>query len=624
MKKIFLLLTITALAVLTIKAQTNVTGTVTGEDGVPMPGVTVQVEGTTIATMTDPDGKYSIEVPEGSNFLFFSYVGMETQEIEVTGEVVNVIMKLGDCELEEVVVMAYGTGNYSRSRSRPKRTRNRSRRNKGIKIRGASSTTNSVINYNNPVIHNTEEYDNINENEFKNAKENPLSTLSIDVDNASYSNVRRFLTGNQLPPNDAVRIEEMINYFNYDYPDPKGENPFSFITEMSDCPWKEGNKLIHVGIQGKKINYKKLKPSNFVFLIDVSGSMSSHNKLPLLKKAFKMFLNELDDKDRISIVVYASASGQVLSSTPASDKQKIKNAINNLNSGGSTAGGAGIKLAYKIAKKNFIEGGNNRVILATDGDFNVGVSSTGSLVDLIKEKSKDDIYLSILGFGMGNYKDGRMEQISNAGNGNYFYIDNIKEAEKVFVKEMRANMFTIAKDVKIQIEFNPTKVKSYRLIGYENRILNKEDFNDDKKDAGELGAGHTVTALYEIIPPGSSVETRKSDELKYQENMIKETALKSNEVMTLKFRYKPPKDDKSILIEHPVIDNQTKLNKTSNNFRFSASVAAFGMILRKSKFRENADYKMVKELAENSKGKDPNGYRDEFVRLIGIAELLVE
>ena len=469
---------------------------------------------------------------------------------------------------------------------------------------------------------NTEEYDKIVENEFLDAKSNPLSTFSIDVDNAAYSNVRRMLNYNQMPDKGAVRIEEMINYFDYDYPDPTGKHPFSFNTEISDCPWNKDNKIIHIGLQGKKLNYNDLKPSNLVFLLDVSGSMEDVNKLPLLRKSFKLLLDELSQEDKVSIVVYAGAAGLILPPTPASEKKKIIKALDDLQAGGSTAGGQGILLAYKTAKEALIENGNNRVILATDGDFNVGTSSTSSLVDLIEEKRKDNIYLTILGFGMGNYKDGRMEQISNAGNGNYFYIDNIKEAEKVFVKEMRANMFTIAKDVKIQIEFNPAHVKAYRLIGYENRIMAKEDFDDDTKDAGELGAGHTVTALYEIVPANSDWNVRTADNLKYQTTKLNDNAKNSKEIMTIKFRYKPPKSDKSIKIEHAITNTLTKLNATTNNFRFSAAVAGFGMLLRDSKFKGNVTYKMVKDLANNAKGKDENGYRTEFISLVKTAELL--
>ena len=468
----------------------------------------------------------------------------------------------------------------------------------------------------------TEEYDRIYENEFKDASQNPLSTFSIDVDNASYSNVRRFINSSNLPPKDAVRIEEMINYFTYDYPQPKEEYPFSVITEISTCPWNRQNKLVHIGLQGKSLNYKELKACNLVFLIDASGSMSDNTKLPLLKKAFRLLLDELNVEDQIAIVAYAGAAGLVLPSTPATKKEQIWEAFNQLKAGGSTAGGAGIQLAYKVAKENLIQGGNNRVILATDGDFNVGVSSTGDLIRLIEEKRKDDIYLTILGFGMGNYKDGRMEQISNAGNGNYFYIDNIKEAKKVFVTEMRANLFTIAKDVKIQIEFNPAKVKGYRLVGYENRLMANEDFSDDRKDAGELGAGHTVTALYEIIPAGSAQKIRTTDSLKYQETRVKQEASTGNEIMTVKLRYKLPKEEVSKLIEKPVIDEQIPIEKSSNNFRFSAAVAGFGMILRDSKFKGNLTYKDIIKLAQKSKGQDKNGYRAEFIGLIETCDLL--
>ncbi len=468
----------------------------------------------------------------------------------------------------------------------------------------------------------TEEYDRIYENVFKAVTQEPLSTFSIDVDTASYANLRRYINYGQLPPKDAVRIEEMINYFNYDYPSPKDEHPFSIITEMSRCPWNSENRLIHIGLQGKQIDYNNLKPCNLVFLIDSSGSMSSPNKLPLLKQSLKLLLDELNDKDRIAIVAYASAAGLVLPSTPAHKKEVILDALDRLNAGGSTAGGAGVRLAYKVAKENLIKGGNNRVILSTDGDFNVGVSSTGNLVRLIEEKRKDDIYLTICGFGMGNYKDGRMEQISNAGNGNYFYIDNIREAKKVFVTEMRANMFTIAKDVKIQIEFNPQKVKAYRLIGYENRILAKEDFNNDKKDAGELGAGHTVTALYEIIPTGSKQTLHGVDPLKYQETKIKSNTTSSNEIMTVKFRYKPPKENKSRLIVVPVVDNNIALSRTSDNFKFSAAVAGFGMLIRDSKFKNDLTYKDIIALAKNSRGDDANGYRTELIGLMESCSLL--
>ena len=471
--------------------------------------------------------------------------------------------------------------------------------------------------------YNTEEYDRIYENSFKTVVQNPLSTFSIDVDNAAYSNLRRFLNHNQLPPKDAVRIEEMINYFNYDYPQPEGQHPFSFTNEVAPCPWNSAHKLVHIGIQGKSLDYENLKSSNLVFLIDASGSMGSSNKLPLLKKSLKLLLNELNDNDRVAIVAYAGSAGLVLPSTKASKKATILNALDRIESGGSTAGGEGIRLAYKIAKENFMGNGNNRVVLATDGDFNIGVSSTSELVRLIEDKCKDDIYLTICGFGMGNYKDGRMEQISNAGNGNYFYIDNIKEAQKVFSKEMRANMFTIAKDVKIQIEFNPNQVKGYRLIGYENRVMNDEDFNDDEKDAGELGAGHTVTALYEIIPHNSEEQIKTHDDLKYQKTTATSDS-KSNEMLTIKFRYKQPKADESILISHTISDGELALKDASNNFKFSAAVTGFGLLLRDSKYKGNTTYNMIKSLAKQGLGDDVNGYRQEFVNLVETASLLSE
>ncbi|MEM8969960.1 MAG: VWA domain-containing protein [Bacteroidota bacterium] len=431
---------------------------------------------------------------------------------------------------------------------------------------------------------NTEEYDRIYENDFVAVWDNPLSTFSIDVDNASYSNVRRFLTQyHELPPPDAVRIEELINYFSYDYPQPRGEHPFALVTEVAQCPWNPEHQLLHLGIQGKSLDYEQLSPSNLVFLVDVSGSMDELNKLPLVQKSLRLLINALQPTDRVAMVVYAGAAGLVLPSTVASDKETIFKALENLQAGGSTAGGAGIQLAYQIAKENFISDGNNRVILATDGDFNIGTSSTGDLVRMIEEKRKQDIYLTICGFGMGNYKDGRMEQISNAGNGNYFYIDHIQEAEKVFVRELRANLFTIAKDVKIQLEFNPQQVQSYRLIGYENRLLAREDFDNDQKDAGELGAGHTVTALYEIIPTPPDQEVSTATALRYQQSIVTDQA-NADELLTFKLRYKPIGSKQSLLIEQPVRYSENTFDESSQNFRLSATIAGFGLLLRKSKY----------------------------------------
>jgi Ca-activated chloride channel family protein len=469
---------------------------------------------------------------------------------------------------------------------------------------------------------NTEEYDRIYENIFLDALKNPLSTFSIDVDTASYANVRRFINTNQYPYKDAVRIEEMINYFSYDYPLPKKTQPFAIYTEISGCPWNPDHRLIHIGLQGKMLESKHLPPSNLVFLLDVSGSMEPANKLPLLKKAFKLLVNELGEKDRVSIVVYAGAAGLVLPSTPANQKDKIFAALDRLSAGGSTAGGAGIQLAYKVAWENFIPDGNNRIILATDGDFNVGISSTSELVRTIEDKREKGIFLTILGFGMGNYKDGRMEQIADKGNGNYHYIDNLLEAKKVFVNDMRGTLFTIAKDVKIQVEFNPTKVKAYRLIGYENRLLKKEDFADDTKDAGELGAGHTVTALYEVIPYGSKEEVQVVGDLKYQVVKIDPKAYRSKEILTVKLRYKKPDGRKSQLLEIPLADKNIALAKASENFKFSAAVAEFGMLLRDSEFKGQSTYEDVLKLAQQGKGPDSFGYRTEFIKLVEMCQLL--
>ncbi|BBO85825.1 hypothetical protein DSCO28_63910 [Desulfosarcina ovata subsp. sediminis] len=471
---------------------------------------------------------------------------------------------------------------------------------------------------------NTEEYDPIRENTFKNAAENPLSTFSIDVDTASYSNLRRFINMGQLPPKDAVRIEEMINYFDYGYPEPVGEHPFSVVTEVGPCPWNAQNRLMHIGIQGKRLDYAHLKPANLVFLIDSSGSMQNANKLPLLKTSLKLLLDELGEKDRIAIVAYAGSAGLILPSTPATEKARIIEALDSLKAGGSTAGGQGIRLAYATTLDSLIPGGNNRVILATDGDFNVGVSSTGDLVRLIEEKRKDGIYLTILGFGMGNYKDGRMEQISNAGNGNYFYIDTIREAEKVFVREMRANLFTIAGDVKIQVEFNPARIAAWRLVGYENRLLAKEDFDDDTRDAGELGAGHTVTALYEIVSPGADAGAPTTAPLKYQETRVTAQAGQTSELMTLKFRYKPVGKATSRLIERTVTDASTVLGKTSDDFRFSAAVAGFGMLLRDSRFKGDLSWEDVRILAAGAKGADEDGDRAEMIRMVRTCQLLAK
>ena len=469
---------------------------------------------------------------------------------------------------------------------------------------------------------NTEAYNRIYPNSFLDVLGNPLSTFSIDVDAAAYSNIRRFINQGDMPPKDAVRIEEMINYFTYDYPQPTSKHPFSINTEISGCAWNSNHLLAHIGLQGKRIEYEELQPNNLVFLLDVSGSMNQPNKLPLLKSAFRMLVGELRPQDRVAIVVYAGSAGLVLPSTPGNRKHDILDAISRLQAGGSTAGGAGIQLAYKIAQENFSKNSNNRVILATDGDFNIGMSSDGEMIRLIEEKRKGGVFLTVLGFGTGNLKDSRMEQIADKGNGNYSYIDNIHEANKVLVSELGASLVTIAKDVKIQVEFNPAEIQAYRLIGYENRILNKEDFNDDLKDAGELGAGHSVTALYEIVPKGVRFEQPNVDELKYQTTDLEKSALKNNELMTIKLRYKKPDSDVSKLIVRTVTDDDLKERRPSENFNFSLAVAEFGLLLRDSQFKGNSSYKDVISRAKQSKGKDEAGYRAEFIRLVETAEML--
>ncbi|HEX6171209.1 MAG TPA: VWA domain-containing protein [Chitinophagaceae bacterium] len=463
---------------------------------------------------------------------------------------------------------------------------------------------------------NTEDYDNIVENKFLAVTQNPLSTFSIDVDEAAYSNIRRYLENGTMPPAGAVRIEEMINYFDYEYARPQNEDPFIINTEIAACPWNLQHRLVHIGLQGKEVAIENLPSSNFVFLVDVSGSMDEPNKLPLVQASLNMLVDRLRENDKVAIVVYAGNAGLVLPSTNGTNKTKIKDAIDDLRAGGSTAGGEGIQLAYKIAKENFVKEGNNRVILATDGDFNVGISSDDELVRMIENERKAGVFLSVLGYGMGNYKDNKMQQLADKGNGNHSYIDNINEARKVLVTEFSSTLFTIAKDVKIQIEFNPAKVQAYRLVGYENRMLAAEDFNDDTEDAGEIGAGHTVTALYEIIPVGVKDTFIKSvDPLKYQVNE-KKLVDNTNDIMTIKLRYKQPDGDVSKLIQQSITDVQSDLGKTSDNFRFSAAVAEFGLLLRNSEYKQEASFEQVVALAKGARGRDEYGYRSEFFRLV--------
>lgn len=571
----------------------TITGKVTDTSGDPLPGVQVIIQGNSSGTLTNFDGFYTMEAKKG-DVLVFSYVGFETKKTKLKNQkIINIILKPSR-ELEEVVVQAEMIMES--------------------KVQGISMNRQPIRSYPNPNARNSESYKEIEENTFKMLKSSPLSTFSIDVDKAGYSNVRRMINNGQKIPKDAVKIEEMINYFNYDYPQPQGKHPFSIHTEVNTTPWNKNSKLIKIGLQGKNIPLDDIPPSNLVFLIDVSGSMNSQNKLPLLKSAFKLLVNQLRDEDKISIVTYAGAAGLVLPPTSGEDKNKILEALNNLSAGGSTAGGQGIQLAYKTAEENFIKNGNNRVILATDGDFNVGASSDRAMEDLIVEKRNSGVFLTCLGFGTGNYQDSKMETLADKGNGNHSYIDTMQEAQRVLGTEFGGTLYTIAKDVKIQVEFNPTFVQAYRLIGYENRLLNDEDFNDDKKDAGELGSGHTVTALYEIIPTGVKSKWLKDiDDLKYSE---KKSVSNKNDLFTVKFRYKLPDGDKSKLIEHVVSSKDLKNNVASADFKFASAVAMFGMKLRDSEHIKNTTYESIQNLAKEGKGNDEEGYKAEFVRLV--------
>ena len=474
-----------------------------------------------------------------------------------------------------------------------------------------------------PGSFNTEDYSRIQENPFQVPTQTPLSTFSVDVDTASYSNARRFIRQGQLPPKDAVRVEEFINYFDYDYPQPTGDRPFSVTTEVATAPWNTQHQLVHIGLQGRELQTQQ--PSNLVFLIDVSGSMQSANKLALVKRSLCLLTRQLRPEDRVSLVVYAGNAGVVLPPTPGNQQDKIMQAIDRLEAGGSTAGGTGIQLAYQMAQRGFLPQGNNRVILATDGDFNVGASSDAELERLIEQKRESNIFLSVLGFGTGNYKDNKMELLANKGNGNYAYIDTLLEAQKALVHDMRSTLFTIAKDVKIQVEFNPAKVQAYRLIGYENRLLRDQDFNDDRKDAGEIGSGHTVTALYEIIPVGvnSTVKLPTVDPLKYQPSKDTQTS-QTNELMQVKLRYKQPTGSSSQLITQAIGDRTQSITSASENLRFSAAVAMFGMVLRASEYRGNATYDQVLTLAQRAQGGDRQGYRSSFIDLVQQAKTIAQ
>lgn len=597
MRALLLMLLVTMFSVEGVYAAViTVKGTVvSAADAIPLVGCSVVVKGTNTGVVSDRNGNYSVQVEKGKT-LVFSYIGFVTKEVKANKTMINVALEEECMQLDEEVVTGYSEVNKR-------------------------MFTGAVACYGMRMpMPDAEEYNHVSENRFLSAKETPLSTFSVDVDAASYSNMRRFINQGQLPPKDAIRTEELVNYFSYDYAKPTGVDPVRITTEVGVCPWNEKHRLVRIGLKAKEIPTENLPESNLVFLIDVSGSMFGPTRLDLVKSSLKLLVNNLREKDKVAIVIYAGSAGEKLPSTSGSDKQKIREALDELQAGGSTAGGEGIRLAYKIARKNFIKGGNNRVILCTDGDFNVGVSSKEGLESLIEEERKSGVFLTVLGYGMGNYKDNKMQALAEKGNGNHAYIDNIQEANKVLVNEFGGTISTVAKDVKLQIEFNPAQVEAYRLIGYESRLLNKEDFNDDAKDAGEMGAGHVVTAFYEVVPVGiKSDYAGKVDDLKYQKVDDKKQRVYTNsdELLTVKLRYKQPDKDVSKKIELVVKDD--KKNQVSPDFHFASAVAMYGQLLSDSDFKADASYEKVVALAKKGLNNDERGYRREFIRLVEAA-----
>ena len=601
-RAIMLVLLMAVICLGTMNAQTiTVTGIVTdAADGTSITGCSVVNNRSKSGAITDVNGRYSIQAQKG-DVLLFRFIGYKEEKRVVKSAKLDVKMKTDDVALEECVVVGYGTM--------------KTKAMSGAYVAGCPTAM-----YDMDTRMNTEEYDRIQENGFKSVADTPLSTFSIDVDPASYSNMRRFINRGELPPADAIRTEELVNYFSYDYPKPTGNDPVKITVEAGTCTWNTAHRLVRIGLKAKEIPTEQLPASNLVFLIDVSGSMWGANRLDLVKSSLKLLVNNLRNKDKVAIVTYAGSAGVKLEATSGGDKQKIREAIDELTAGGSTAGGAGIHLAYQIAKKNFISDGNNRIILCSDGDFNVGVSSAEGLEQLIEKERKSGVHLTVLGYGMGNYKDKKIQVLAEKGNGNHAYIDNLQEANRVLVGEFGATLHTVAKDVKLQVEFNPSQVQAYRLIGYESRLLKDEDFNNDAKDAGDMGAGHTVTAFYEVIPAGVKNEyVGKVDDLKYQKKekmTLKPTG--SDELLTVKLRYKAPDKDVSRKMELPFVDN--KGDSVSSDFRFASAVAMFGQLLRDSDFKGTADYDKVIKLAKQGLNNDERGYRREFIRLVEAAK----
>jgi len=570
-------------------------------------GVVVTNVQTNERKSTDRDGNYQIQVTPGKTTLEFSYLGYIAQRVEVKRKgKVDVAMVQDNRTLDEVVVMGDRKVAKRNTANMMIASTALAGQTQGLYIRGGYISD-----------QNQESYQKIKENKFINPMKEPLSTFAADVDAASYSNIRRFINAGNLPDKDAIRVEEMINYFQYKVAGPKNGEPVNIVTELTKAPWNDAHQLMRVTLKAKDIPTDKLKASNLVFLIDVSGSMMGPGRLPLVKSSLKMLVDQLRDIDRVAIVTYAGSAGVKLESTSGSQKMKIKTAIDELEAGGSTAGAAGIKKAYAIARQNLVKGGNNRIILASDGDFNVGESSDESMEELISKESKSGVFLTVLGYGMGNLKDSKMEILADKGHGNYAYIDNISEARKAMVTEFGGTLFTVAKDVKIQVEFNPNYVQAYRLVGYENRLLEAEDFNNDQKMGGDMGVGHVVTALYEIVPVGvNSTMVGTVDPLKYQQNSTKNSAVKGNgELATVKFRYKEPDGEKSKLQQQVVQAKVTELNKVSEDLRFATAVAELGLLLRDSDFKQEANFDRLIVRAKAAKGADDEGYRAEFIRM---------
>ena len=621
-RTIMLVLLMAVISLGEVSAQLiKVKGTVVDNKNNPLIGCNVTVKGTKDGTITDIKGAYSIQVAKGG-ILCFSYIGFETVEVIVKSEEINVVMNESAKDiLEEVVVSGTGTQKLYGAAAQKKITVTGAVTSVRVEELRQMGLVNALAgNVSGVVTMRGEEYKPINENGYKEVSDAPLSTFSIDVDAASYSNMRRFINRGELPPADAVRTEELVNYFTYEYPKPTGDDPVKIAIEAGDCPWNTTHRLVRIGLKAKEIPTDNLPASNLVFLIDVSGSMWGEERLDLVKSSLKMLVNNLRDKDKVAIVTYAGNANVKMESVSGSDKQKIREAMDELIARGSTAGGAGIQMAYSIAKKNFISNGNNRIILCSDGDFNVGVSSEEGLEQLIEKECKSGVFLTVLGYGMGNYKDSKIQTLAEKGNGNHAYIDNLQEANRVLVGEFGGTLHTVAKDVKLQVEFNPALVQTYRLIGYESRLLKDEDFNNDAKDAGDMGAGHTVTALYEVIPVGVKNDyVGKVDDLKYQKKektVVRPTG--SNELLTVKLRYKSPDKDKSKKMDLPFVD--PKGNNVSSDFKFASAVAMFGQLLRNSDFKGDATYDKVIDLAKQGLDNDEKGYRREFVRLVEAAK----